>query len=80
MPAEEVKEQYIVKSTRDPIKIPELTLSEYLYQKISAQDPERIALVSKLIFFLKLKNLQANKGINFLCSNTFRSIHRMEQN
>ncbi|XP_027205938.2 uncharacterized protein LOC113799499 [Dermatophagoides pteronyssinus] len=45
MPAEEVKEQYIVKSTRDPIKIPELTLSEYLYQKISAQDPERIALI-----------------------------------
>ena len=55
MPAEEVKEQYIVKSTRDPIKIPELTLSEYLYQKIGAQDPERIALVSKLIFFSKIK-------------------------
>ncbi|OTF83199.1 hypothetical protein BLA29_004871, partial [Euroglyphus maynei] len=40
-----IDEKFVVKSTRETIKIPELTFSEYLYQKISGQDPERIALI-----------------------------------
>lgn len=53
-----IDEKFVVKSTRETIKIPELTFSEYLYQKISGQDPERIALVSK--FLLKIINFIKN--------------------
>lgn len=42
---EKIDEQFIVKTTREPIKISNLTLSELLHQKITSQDPNRIAVI-----------------------------------
>ena len=69
---EKIDEQFIVKTTREPIKISNLTLSELLYQKITSQDPDRIAVVSEIFFSVffrfKINNIH------------FRLIHKMVQN
>lgn len=69
---EKIDEQFIVKTTREPIKISNLTLSELLHQKITSQDPNRIAIVSEFFFSVffrfKINNIH------------FRLIHKMVQN
>lgn len=44
-----VSEKYVVKSEKPGFEIPDLTIAEFLHEKIVANDPKKIAVVSTVV-------------------------------